>query len=130
MKISLIRTDYTENETRGIMSVGKTHIGYTLEPPTFGHTSQNGLFALPPGEYEMHFRHNPIAGVPCIKIDGITYSATATIRSCKPKGKNNASITLMSNPNGRGEASEMDFDAWIALINIINNNRTTTLIIK
>ena len=128
--IVLERKSFTEKETRGIIKIGESYLGYTLEPPVLDYAGENALTALPCGEYMIVLRNNPVAGSPCIKLIGITHSCTSTIRCCKPLGKNNASIVLLSDPEGKGAPTENNTEPWMELLINVFDYPQTTLIIK
>lgn len=128
--IVLERKSFYGNETRGLIRVGEMYIGYTLEPPVVDYAGENALTALPCGEYMIVLRNNPVAGSPCIKLIGITHSCTSTIRCCKPIGKKNASIVLLSDPEGKGTSTENNTKPWLELLIAVSDSPQTTLIIK
>lgn len=128
--IVLERKSFTKNETRGVISMGEKYIGFTLEPPVLELASENAVAALPNGEYMVVLRNNPVAGSPCIKLIGITHSRTSTIRCCKPIGKKNASIVLLSNSDGKGTSKENNAEPWMELLNTVLDSSQIILIIK
>lgn len=130
MELTLVRTKFTDKETRGILGCGNLFLGYTIEPPTITHALTSCAYAIPEGRYEVIIKNNPIAGTPCIKIVGIDYSSCTSIRCVKPVGKKGNGIALVSSENGSGEPTTVDVTAWSEFLNFIVTEENVELIIK
>lgn len=130
MEITLVRTKFTDKETRGVLGCGNIFFGYTIEPVHFSNASSAVTCALPEGEYVVTVKNNPIAGVPCIKVIGVDYSTSASIRCSKPVGRKSNGIALLSKEDSTGDPAVVDIEAWTKLLDFIVLQKEVTLIIK
>ena len=121
--INLTRNKFTKTETRGTLTDNSgALIGYTIEPASVEKVQMGNVCSLPEGKYVIELRNNPTAGTPTIKLIGKNASLNSSIRCCRPIGKNNPSITLLSQPDGSGDPGDIDFEAWQRLLLLLTNN--------
>lgn len=115
MIITLIRTKAEKYTTRGEIHFDGS-VYYTLEPPVITKAKPDEAYAIAPGKYRIEVKNNPIAGTPAIKVFGDYILSTTAIRCCKPVGRKNNSITIVSNPESTGDAKSLDYLAWTILL--------------
>lgn len=115
MNILLVRTKANKNNTQGEIYIGESKY-YTIEPPIVTNAKLDEAYAIAPGKYKLDVRNNPIAGTPAIKVFGESVLSTTAIRCCKPVGRKNNSITVLSNKDGDGDVRHVDYLAWARLL--------------
>lgn len=130
MEITLVRTKFTDKETRGVLGCSNIFFGYTIEPVHFSNASSAVTCAVPEGEYVVTVKNNPIAGTPCIKVYGVDYSICASIRCTKPIGRKSKGITLLSKEDSTGDTAIIDCGAWSKLLDFLLHQEDVKLIIK
>ncbi len=130
MEITLVRTKFTDKETRGILGCGNVFFGYTIEPPCDENTTEKDVYAVPEGEYSIEIRNNPAAGVPCIKVVGEKYSNETSIRCAKSAWSKGCYIVLLANETNTGDPHIVDVSAWSKLLAFLLENDNVKLIIK
>ncbi|HLP41249.1 MAG TPA: DUF5675 family protein [Fibrobacteria bacterium] len=62
MRITVIRTHYTEQSTSGVMLLDGNFFGYTLEDATRTGPKVPGKTAIPAGRYKVNITHSPRFG--------------------------------------------------------------------